>query len=93
MWENRFKNNVGNDCLVSVDGTDICFKGKVLPNGKPDKHFYSYKYKAPSLCYEIALCIRSSDIVWIAGPYLPGVYNGHMNFREGLRGELADGKS
>ena len=69
LWENRFENDIGNDYLVSVDGTDL------LLNWKPDQHFYSYKYKAPGLCYEIALCIRSSDIVWITETEVVWLYS------------------
>lgn len=92
IWENRYKNDIGNDCLASVDGTDFRVKGRILPDGKPDKRLYSYKFKGPGLRYEVALCIRFSDIVWIAGPYEPLVWNDIMIFRDGLRDQLDDGE-
>jgi len=81
LWDNRYQNDIGNDCLVSVDGTDFRCRGRKLLSGKPDKHYYTPKFKGPGYRYEVALCIRTSDIVWIAGPYLPGVYNDLMIFR------------
>jgi len=75
---------------VSVDGTDFRCRGRKLLSGKPDKRYYTPKFKGPGYRYEVALCIRTSDIVWIAGPYLPGVYNDLMIFRMGLMHELDD---
>ena len=42
--------------------------------------------------YEVACCIRTSDIVWVAGPYLPGVSNDITIFRDGLIHMLEDGE-
>ena len=74
-WENRLNNDIRNTCLVSVDGVDFRVKGKKLFSGEPDPSYYSYKFKGPGLCYLVALSIRSSDIVYVAGPYFPGEYN------------------
>lgn len=68
VWENRYKNDIGNTCLASVDGVDFRVKGKKLANGKPDKSYYSYTFRFPGLRYLIALGIRNSDIVYVAGP-------------------------
>ena len=38
MWEHRFKNDKGNDCLVSVDGTDF----RIAEQGRL---FYFHKFK------------------------------------------------
>jgi hypothetical protein len=92
VWENRLKNDIQNDCLTSVDGTDCTIKGKVLFNGAPDTRYYSYKFQGPALRYEVAVLILSSDIVWVAGPYLPGVWNDLMIFWHGLKGMLLVGE-
>lgn len=43
--------------------------------------------------YEVAVSIRSSDIVWISGPWLPGEYNDLMIFRSsGLMDMMEDGE-
>ena len=92
VWENRHTDDIGNDCLISVDGTDCPLINIFKSDGKPDKRYYSYKHKRAGLRYEIGLCIRSEIIVWIAGPYLPGEYNDLMIFRDGLRDMLDNGE-
>jgi hypothetical protein len=69
------KKYIGNTFLASIDGVDFCVKGKKLLNGMPDSKYYSYKFKGPGLRYLVAMSIRSSDIVFVSGPYLPGVNN------------------
>jgi hypothetical protein len=88
LWANRFRNDRRNDCLVSVDGTDCPRKKIRLPNGKMDTRYWSFKFRDAGLRYEVAICILTSDIVSIAGPYMPGVWNDLMIFRDGLRGRL-----
>ena len=73
LWENRLINDIGNDCLASVDCVDCKRTGQIMYNERgrrvPDKRFYSFKKKirGPALRYEVAISILSSDIVWIAG--------------------------
>ena len=89
MWENRRKNDIGNTAMASVDGADFRIKGKKRVDGKPDERYYSYKFKGPGLRYLVALSIRSSDIVFVAGPYSPGVSNDLTIFREcGIMDEM-----
>ena len=83
---------MGNDCLSSADGVDFRKNGHILADGRPDPAYFSHKFRGPALRYEVALSIRSSDIVWIAGPYLPGEWNDLQIFRHGLRGQLEDGE-
>lgn len=88
-WENRLKDDIGNTCLASVDGVDFRILGKKLHDGQPDKRYYSFKFKAPGLRYMVVLPIRSSDIVFLAGPYLPGLYNDLQIFRmSGVKDEM-----
>ena len=42
IWENRFKKDIGNDCLISVDGTDFW----VAEQGPP---FFSHKFRKSAL--------------------------------------------
>ena len=83
---------MGNDCLVSVDGVDCERTGRVLNSGRPDKRFFSHKFRGPALRYEVAVSIRTSDIVWIAGPCLPGIWNDITIFRDGLIDQLDNGE-
>ena len=88
MWENRYVNDIGNDCLASVDGTDF-----QMGWGAKYKRFCCHKfYKKPGLRYEVAVCLRTSDIVWISGPHFPGLHNDIEIFRMGLIHILDDGE-
>jgi hypothetical protein len=80
------KGDINNDCLASVDGTDF----QIPFNGRK---FHSHKYKFGSaLRYEVAVCIRTGDLVWINGPYEPGVWNDLQTFRNALLSELGNGE-
>ena len=70
---------------MSVDGTDF----RIAEHGK---QFYSFKFKKSALRYEVALCILTGDIVWINGPYEPGVWNDIAIFRAGIMHHLEDGE-
>ena len=88
MWENRYINDIGNDCLASVDGTDF-----QLAWGAKDKRFVCHKFKnKPGLRYEVAVCLRTSDIVWINGPHYPGTHNDIAIFQMALIHLLDDGE-
>jgi hypothetical protein len=82
LWKNRKKNDIGNTCMASIDGADFRVKGKKLFNGRPDPRYYSYKFKGPGLRYLVAMSIRSSDIVFVSGPYLPGMHNDLQALRQ-----------
>ena len=84
-WDDRKKGDVGNDCLVSLDGTDF----RIQHAGRK---FYSYKFKTSGLRYEVALCILTGEIVWINGPFEPGIWNDISIFRSALLGELEEGE-
>ena len=88
MWENRFLGDIGNVCLVSVDGTD--FK-----NQEPTPFWagwHSRKFNGPGLRYEVAICICSGDVVWIHGPFLCGRWPDLCIFRNALKNELGIGE-
>lgn len=88
MWENRYVNDIGNDCLASVDGTDF-----PLAWGAKYKQFVCHKFKKkPGLRYEVAVCLRTSDIVWINGPHYPGTHNDIAIFQSALIHLLDDGE-
>jgi hypothetical protein len=74
LFENRKKSGSLNDCLVSVDGTDL----RIPQQGPARKGnpFSSHKYKGKSaLRYELAVDIKTGyDLVWINGPFPAGAY-------------------
>lgn len=82
VFNNRFKLEKGNDCLLSVDGTD--FQIEELGN-----KFYSHKFLGSALRYEVAICILTGDILWIHGPFEPGLYPDISIFRNALKHHLS----
>ena len=78
VWEDRFTGDLGNDCLVSIDGTDFRIQSGY------GRKFFSHKFKGSGLRYEVALCILTGHIVWINGPYEPGKWNDIAIFRNSL---------
>ncbi len=63
--------NIGNDCLMLVDGTDFRIPQKgAAKKGNP---FGSHKYARKSaLCYELGVGILMGNLVWIQGLYPAG---------------------
>ncbi len=78
LFEHRKVEDVRNDCLLSVNGTDF----RVAKSY--EKPYYSYKFKKWGFHYKVALCIKTGDICWWVGPYLPGIWNDNMIFQDGL---------
>ena len=72
--------------MLSVDGTDF----RVAKSY--EKPFYLYKFKKSGLRYKVALCIKTGEICWTAGPYLPGIWNDNMIFNNGLVHQLEPGE-
>lgn len=83
MWENRKKGDIGNDCLISVDGTDF----KVTCN---EAAFRSYKFRKNGLRYEVGICIMTGHIVWLMGPFPAGDWNDITIFRFALKHMLEE---
>ena len=78
-----------NDCLVSVDGVDFCIEEPYPYEKGWSRRWYTSKFGGPGLRYEIAICILSGEIVWINGPFPPGMYNDYKIFMEcGLKNML-----
>lgn len=82
----RKKNDIGNDCLLLVDGTDFC----IVMGYRKD--FYLYKFKKSGLRFVVALFIRTGDICWWSGPYAPGVWNDGSIFKDRLMMYLEPGE-
>ena len=88
MWKNRLKDHIGNDCLVSVDGVDC-----KMPNLKPFwDGWYSQKYNGAGIRWEVGVCIRTGEIVWIHGPFCPGRWNDLEIFRHSMKFHLHGGE-
>lgn len=88
LWENRLEDDIQNDCLVSVDGTDFRIQ-QLMPFWKG---WYSHKFKGPGLRYEVGVCIRSGNIVWLHGPFPCGEWPDIKIFRHALIDQLSEGE-
>ena len=62
---NRYNQDNGSLCCISVDGTD--FSIYELTPFSPC--WYSNKLNAAVVCYKVGICIQISYIVWIYGPF------------------------
>ena len=83
VFESRKESGSLNDCLISIDGTDVRIpqQGPAIP-GNP---FSSFKFKGKcGLRYEIGVDILAGNIVWVNGPFAAGKYPDVEIFRLGL---------
>jgi hypothetical protein len=83
VFESRKDSGNLNDCLISVDGTDVLIpqQGPAIP-GNP---FSLFKFKGKCrLRYEIGVDILAGNIVWVNGPYAAGKYTDIKIFCRGL---------
>jgi len=76
--------------IASVDTTDCPIEEKIHPTLSQDSQLFSFKLNGAGLRYEYAIDLFSSRIIWMNGPFLPGVYNDNTIFAEkGLKEKLA----
>lgn len=79
IWENRYIGAVrGQTCYVSLDGVDF----KILEPIPFETKWFSHKFRAAGLRYEVGLNIRSGDMVWAFGGYPCGQYPDLLLARE-----------
>ena len=75
VFESRLgAHDVGNDCLMSIDGTDF----RILQKGAATRGnaFGSHKYAGKSaLRYELGIDILAGNLVWVSRPYPAGKWN------------------
>jgi hypothetical protein len=70
VWANRLQGNTHDRCLVTVDGTHFHIKNQHQKvTCKYIKAWFSHKFNAAGVSYEVAICIKTGDIVWIHGPF------------------------
>jgi hypothetical protein len=85
IFRNRFKDDIGNDCLMGVDGTDFQIN-------RAGRKFYSHKYQKSGLRYEVATSLIHGELVWINGPYECGKWPDISIFRNSLMSHLSEGE-
>ena len=79
--------DIGNICLMSIDGTHF----PIQEPGPFDKKWYSFKHNCSGLTYEIGVSIKLGEIVWFNGPF-PGSTNDLTIFRNSLKKKLSPGE-
>ena len=87
VFKNRKKKDTGNNCLLSINDTDKC---NMLPTCNK---FYPKKSKKSVLRYKIGLFIKTGDVYWVNGGYLPGKQNNDMIFQDTRMHELEEGRA
>jgi hypothetical protein len=73
---------------MTVDGTDFQIQEPIPFNRK----WYSHKYKAAGVRYEVGVCIQTGDICWVNGPYMCGRWPDIKIFCARLMGMLPPGE-
>jgi hypothetical protein len=74
VFESRLIKDIGNDCLMSIGGTDFQITQKDPP--KRGNAFASHKYTGESAHrYELGIDILAGNLVWVSGPYPAGKRN------------------
>lgn len=82
--KNRFINQNGSTCLMTVDGTDF-----PIPEPSPFwSGWFSHKFRGSGLRYEVGLNIQNGWICWINGPFAPGPWPDIKIFRGWLKWRL-----
>jgi hypothetical protein len=84
----RFLKDNGSRCKVSVDGMDC-------PIREPSdfsSRWYSHKFRGAGLRYELAICIQTSHLVWVNGPYPCGSFPDIKIARDKLIPQLLPGE-
>ena len=87
-WENRFRCDTYERCLVTVDGTDF----QIYEPTPFSTEWYSHKFDGPGLRYEIGVAIKTGDIVWFNGPFPCGSHNDLKIFRRNMKLMLGPGE-
>jgi hypothetical protein len=91
-FESRLSaHNVGNDCLMTIDGSDY----RILQKGAARKGnaFGSFKYAGKSaLRYKLGVDILVGNLVWVSGPYPAGKYTNIAIFNSVLANCLEPGE-
>jgi hypothetical protein len=74
--------------IITVDGTH-CRIQEVRTD--PGAKWYSHKFNAAGVTYELGIAIRSNQLVWINGPF-PASQHDITTFRLGLKAMIPNGK-
>ena len=88
-WNNRKSKGIdledGKSVMyVSVDGTDVRLQEPTPFN----RLWYSHKFRAADLRYEMGVSLVSGETVWLYGPFPDGLHNDQSILNRNLVGRL-----
>ena len=69
----RFVGDKRELCLLTVDGTDYRIQEPWPFEKEYNKKWYSHKFKAAAVWYEIGIAIKMGHICWYHGPFPAGI--------------------
>jgi DDE superfamily endonuclease len=93
QWDPRLDDHSSPMFAVTVDGTDMKWREKQHPDLPIDTKYYSHKFNACALKYELAISIFTSKLVWMNGPFRGGKHDMTIFRDDGLKDKLqASGK-
>lgn len=88
VWANRLEGDTYDRCLITVDGTHFRIQCKLDKTTKKYiRSWFSHKFQSAGVSYEVAVCIKTGDIVWIHGPF-PAATHDMSIFRYKLKDML-----
>ena len=79
---------MGNDALVTVDGTDFWIQEPIPFN----RRWYSKKFNGPALYYEVGVSIKTGYIVWFNGSFPAGMMPDIKIFESILKWKMSSDK-
>ena len=71
--DKRFLGDRCNQCLLTVDGTDYRIQEPWPFVKEENQKWFSHKFKAAAVRYEIGIGIRTGHICWFHGPFPAGM--------------------
>ncbi len=91
MLESRLEHNVGNDCLMTINGTNFRIQQKGA--ARKGNLFGSHKYAGKSaLRYKLGVDILVGNLVWVKGPYPTDAWSNIIFFNSVLSHCLEPGE-
>jgi hypothetical protein len=92
IFENRFRNDRGRTCKITVDGADCAISEPWLWELSFNRQLFSKKLNGAGAKYKVGVCIQTGDIVWVNGPFKTGKWHTITVYRNNLKGLLHPGK-
>ena len=83
-FENRFKGDTLERCLLCVDGTDFRRQEPYPFTKISNSPWFAPKFKSSCFRWEVATSIKTGDVCWFNGPFPCGMMSDLRIFRLNL---------